>query len=202
MVSLKKTGHPAMYTMLIALLLTGIAPPAQAIDTAPRISDREIIESLAELKAGQKALWKSQEQGHEAINKRIDGLDQAINKRIDGLDQGINKRIDELRAELNFRFSTLFQLIIAILTMIGGLIGLVIWDRRTTVRPVKEQLERVEQTLDGVKQELDGVKQGLEHDLEPQHPGGSLPARLVQVLREYARGNGELATILRTFSLL
>lgn len=43
----------------ILLLLTSVlvAMPVAAVDVAPRISDREIIESLAELKAGQK-LWK------------------------------------------------------------------------------------------------------------------------------------------------
>lgn len=42
----------------ILLLLTSVlvAMPVAAVDIAPRISDREIIESLAELKAGQKAL--------------------------------------------------------------------------------------------------------------------------------------------------
>ena len=45
---------PTLILILSALLSTTV----QAIEVAPRITDREIIESLAELKAGQKAMDK------------------------------------------------------------------------------------------------------------------------------------------------
>ena len=201
MVSLKKIGPPAICAMLVVFLVAWVAPPAQAVDTAPRISDREIIESLAELKEGHKGLWK----GLEALNKRMDRLDQRMDRldqRMDGLDQRmdglrteIKQDIQNLRVEINSRFSTLYQLIIAMLTMIGGLIGFIVWDRRSTVQPVINQLE-------GVKQELEGVKLGLVRDLDLQHQGGPLLTRVVKALREYAQTNGEFATILRSASLL
>ncbi|MCD6256050.1 MAG: hypothetical protein J7J44_07250 [Deltaproteobacteria bacterium] len=54
---------------------------ASAVEKAPRITDKEIIERLTRL-----------EEGQRAINKRIDD---------------VNKRIDDLRAEMNNRFNTL-----------------------------------------------------------------------------------------------
>ncbi len=58
-----------LYVLVVCIAIFSVTP-AFAIVKADRITDREIIESLAELKAGQKAL-----------ERRIDGLD----KRIDGL---------------------------------------------------------------------------------------------------------------------
>ena len=216
MVGLKKIAHSTLYGVLIAFLLTWVATPVRAVEVAPRISDREIIESLAELKAGQKGI----NQRIDGLDKRIDGLD----KRIDGLRVELkqdnknlreelkkdNKDLQEeikknnkdlreelkqnsqiLRAEIDSKFSVLIQLFIAILAMICALIGFIIWDRRAAVQPIKQE-------LDGVKQELGGVKQ----ELDLQHQGGSLVARLVKVFREQARTDGELATILRSVSLL
>ena len=129
MASPKKIGQPTLCVVLFVFLLTGFAAPTHAVDVAPRISDREIIESLADLKAGQKVLAQ-----------RMDGLD----KRMDGLDRRIEAK-----------FSVLIQLFMAILAMIGALIGFILWDRRAIVQPVKEQLEGVKQVLDGVKRDLD-----------------------------------------------
>ena len=63
-----------------------------AVDVAPRISDREIVERLARLEEGQKTL-----------NKRIDDLRSEMNDRFAIVD----KRIDDLRSEMNGRFDTL-----------------------------------------------------------------------------------------------
>ena len=44
-----------MIKILLLLISVLAAMPVAAVDVAPRISDREIFESLAELKAGQNA---------------------------------------------------------------------------------------------------------------------------------------------------
>ena len=63
-----------------------------AVDVAPRISDREIVERLARLEEGQKTL-----------NKRIDDLRSEMNDRFAIVD----KRIDDLRSEMNGRFDAM-----------------------------------------------------------------------------------------------
>ncbi|MBW7941620.1 MAG: hypothetical protein H3C64_04295 [Candidatus Kuenenia stuttgartiensis] len=75
-----------------------------AVETAPRISDREIIESLAEIRGNLKRLDEKLDTVDKSLNKRIDDLDSNLNKRIDALDSKLNKRIDDLRTDINSRF--------------------------------------------------------------------------------------------------
>ena len=98
---------------------------AFAIEKIDRITDREIIEALAELKAGQRAL-----------EKRIDGVE----KRIDG----VEKRLDFLQATILGGFGILF-------TGMMALIGFVLWDRRTALAPAirkNRELEEREELLE------------------------------------------------------
>ena len=132
---------------------------AFAVEVAPRITDREIVEGLTELKAGQKYL----------------------NQRIDDLDKKLNQRISDLY-DINL---TMFAILAALIT---GLFGYIIWDRRTMMKPVQERLERLEKDI--------------ERDLELRNEHGSIPARLLNVLRELAKTDAKLAAVLRSFSLL
>jgi hypothetical protein len=66
-----------IFAGLMAILLVPVV--AAAVEKAPRITDREIVERLTRLEEGQKAL-----------NKRFDD---------------VNRRIDDLRAEMNGRIN-------------------------------------------------------------------------------------------------
>jgi hypothetical protein len=79
---------------LVAALL--FSSMAWAVEKAPRITDREIVERLTRLEDGQKAL-----------NKRIDDLDNKLNGRIDDLRAEMNGRFSDLRAEMNGKFNDL-----------------------------------------------------------------------------------------------
>ena len=127
---------------------------AFAVEVAPRITDREIVEALTELKAGQKHL-----------NQRIDDT---------------NQRISDLY-DINL---TMFAILAALIT---GLFGYIIWDRRTMMKPVQERLERLEKDI--------------ERDLDLRNEHGSIPARLLNALRELAKTDEKLAAVLRSFSL-
>jgi len=105
---------------------------AFAIEKIDRITDREIIEALAELKAGQRALEKR----IDGVEKRIDGVE----KRIDG----VEKRLDFLQATILGGFGILF-------TGMMALIGFVLWDRRTALAPAirkNRELEEREELLE------------------------------------------------------
>ena len=78
-----------------------------AVETSPRISDREIIESLAEIRGNLKRLDEKLDTVDKSLNKRIDDLDSNLNKRIDDLDSNLNKRIDDLDSNLNKRIDAL-----------------------------------------------------------------------------------------------
>ena len=90
---------------------------AWAYTTAPRISDREIIQSMTELKAGQKALNQRIDDvnlrindlenalraGQKVLNQRIDDL----NLRINDLDKKLDQRINDLDKKLDQRINDL-----------------------------------------------------------------------------------------------
>ena len=130
--------------LVLCVLVFGLASQAPAMQTSPRSSDREIIESLVEIKAGQRALQE--------------------------------------------RFDQLWSLILVLIGGIMALIGFVIWDRKTAMRPLEKR--------------LDALKADLRRDLEIQHQEGSRLTRLVKALREQAKTDAHLAEILRGLSLL
>ena len=130
-------------------IFNGLLQEAWAVDAAPKVTDREIIESLAELKAGQKSI----ERGLDAIEKRIDGVDKRIDgldKRIDGLDKrmdGLDQRMDRLEATMVAGFGLLF-------TSMIGLVGFVLWDRRTALAPAVRKNRELEEREDRVEKVL------------------------------------------------
>jgi len=165
---------------LLAIMLFVFPMASYAVEVAPRILDREIIESLAELKAGQVNL-----------NKRLDDLNRSIDKRFEQVDkrfEQIDKRFEDVNRRIDGLQNTMLALFGAILSLIVALFGFIIWDRRTILRPVVDRLERLEREVT--------------KDLDLLNEEGSRLTRLVKTLREHAKSDPKLAEILRTFSLL
>ncbi len=161
-----------IFSILIALLL----PPmwAVAVERAPRITDREIVERLTRLEEGQKALDKRFDSVNKRlddvnkrfddVNKRIDDLRAEMNGRIDGLRAEMNGRIDGLRAEMNGRFDTLermFGFFIAISMVILGFVLRMQWQ-------MQRRQTSMEATLDAHRDELVFLKNLIEKLLPPK----------------------------------
>ena len=97
---------------------TGIflAPvPGYAVGTSPRISDREIIESLVRLEEGVKA-----------------NREMILSLRTD-----MNSMRTEILGFMKWGFGLLF-------TGMLILVGFILWDRRSTLKPVKDELDELE----------------------------------------------------------
>ncbi len=107
------------------IVLTGAAP-LFAIETAPRISDREIIEALIEIKIEQKALKELMNERFEQVDKRFEQVD---------------KRFEQMFNLILSLFGSLMVLIIAVL-------GYSIWDRRTVTKKVSKRVDEIEEDLD------------------------------------------------------
>ena len=133
-----------------------------AVEVAPRISDREIIEKLTGLEAGQEALRSEMNQRFEAVDQRFEALES--------------------------QYDRIWNLILVVLAGIMGLIGFIIWDRKTASQPLEKKITELEANL--------------LRDLELRHEQGSLPTRLLHALRKLAENNPELSAILRSLSLL
>ncbi len=162
-----------VFVLIMTILL--LAPVmSRAVQVAPRITDREIVERLTRLEEGQKALNKRIDDLDKRLtgriddlNKRIDDLDKNLNKRIDDLDKKLNKRIDDLRAEMNGRFDTLqwmFGIFITISLVIMGFILRMQWQ-------MQKRQTSLESTLKAHEKEFAFLK-GLIEKLLP--PGGVL----------------------------
>ena len=163
--------------LIYALVVFFIPVSAQAVDVAPRISDREIIESLASLKQGQADSERSIDKRFDAVDKRFDDLNRNIDKRFDS----VNQRITDLQTTILGFSGAMFTLIIAIF-------GYIAWDRRTVMKPVQERLDKHEMLF--------------HKELDITHGAGSVLTRLVKALKELAKTDPKLAKVLRSFSLL
>ncbi|MBL4904192.1 MAG: hypothetical protein JKY62_16325 [Desulfocapsa sp.] len=151
-----------------------------AVEVAPRISDREIVEKLVILEVGQHALRSEMKTGQDALGKRIDD----INQRFDD----INQRFDDMNQRISNQQMTTLALFSAMIALILTLFAYIAWDRRTMIKPVVERLEHLENKLF--------------RELEMNHDKGSTINRLINALRELAKQDEKVATVLRNFSLL
>ena len=178
--------------ILLIFALHTFSTTTYAIKVAPRITDREIVEKLSRLEAGQAALNQRISDVNNQLNQRINDLDKKLNQRINDLDKKLNQRIDDLDKKLNQRIDDLFTLTLSLsgimATLIAGLFGYIVWDRRTMMKPIQEKVEQLEKDFN--------------RELDLHHEHGSLPARLIKALRELARTDEKLAAVLRSFSLL
>ena len=100
-----------------------------AVDVSPRISDREIIEKLAVLEAGQEALRSEMKYGQEALRSEMKYGQESL-----------GKRMDDMNATMLTLFSTMVALILALFAYIA-------WDRRTMLKPVVDRLDNLERDV-------------------------------------------------------
>jgi len=166
---------PALALAIFSLLLA--APRVHAVEVAPRISDREIIEALAQLREGQKAL-----------NDKIDAQSALMDQRFEAVDQRF-EAVDQRFEQLDKRLDDLWSLMLVMLAgSIFGLIGFVVWDRKTALKPLEQRMARLEQELHA--------------ELQAHHGEDSELQRLLKALRAFAAEDERLAKVLRQFCLL
>ncbi|MBF0428353.1 MAG: hypothetical protein HQL94_05475 [Magnetococcales bacterium] len=201
-------------SILILFILYHSAFPAFALEVAPRLTDREIIESLTELKQGQKNLEKHMDDMQQNLSKRIEEVNLSLNKRIDEVNlnlnkridemyqnldkridegnQNLNKRLDELRMDFNKRMDNNHQTMLAmfgtLITLIVTLFGYIAWDRRTMIKPLQEKLNTIENQQIQLTQDTKNAKDHLHS--------------LLEALRALAREDEKLASVMRSFALL
>ena len=95
----------------------------------------------------------------EATNARIDVINtkiDATNTRIEALDKSVDKRLD-------FMQSLLIIIIPLIITSVIGIVGFVLWDRQTTIKPIQEETKK---ELDKLKAKEEKLEERLETALK------------------------------------
>lgn len=150
---------PRILTLLAVLLLLLPASLA-AVETAPRISDREIIEGLAALNTKYAELKGELQTVKAEMRTEFKAVRTEIRQ--------LEKRFDQL-------FDLILTLFGSLILLITALFAYIAWDRRAVVKPL-------EQKLDAVKDKLTRLDQDLQRDLDLASPEGSKLTRLIQVL--------------------
>ena len=169
--------------LIVFCILFNFPATTFAVEVAPRISDREIVEKLVTLEAGQAALRSEMKAGHAALGKRMDDM----NQRIGDMNQSMNQRIADMNQRISSQQTTMLALFSAMVALILALFAYIAWDRRTMIRPVVERLEHLENELF--------------RELDMSHNKGSAITRLINAMRELAKQDEKVATVLRNFSL-
>ena len=172
---MKKHLFRLFFTALFSVLIH--ADVALAVEVAPRISDREIIERLTRLEEGQQSMRREMEQRFQAMEQRMEAMQKQTEQRF----LSVEKRMDA-------QWSLTLALIMAII----GLVGFVVWDRKTALKPLERRFGR--------------IADELERDLGVPSPEGSRLTRLIAALREIApddpRLSERMGEALRRHSLL
>jgi len=92
------------------------------METAPHISDREIVERLTRLEEGQGALREEVKQLREDMNKQFDRADAQFDRIV----------------------NIMLGILGAFAAMCGSTIWFALWDRRTMIRPFEDKVKKIE----------------------------------------------------------
>ncbi|MCL4728364.1 MAG: hypothetical protein KJZ66_13780 [Candidatus Kuenenia stuttgartiensis] len=96
-----------------------------AIETAPHISDREIVERLTRLEEGQSAFREEVKQLREDMNKQFDRIDKQFDRLV----------------------HIMLGIFGAFAALCGGTIWFALWDRRTMIRPFEDKVKKIEDDI-------------------------------------------------------
>ena len=120
-----------MTMVLLVICMASFFAPVSgyAVETAPRISDREIIESLIRLEEGVKA-------NREMILALRKDMGSMRNE-MGSMRNEMHSMRTEIPGFMKWGFGLLF-------TGMLILVGFILWDRRSTLKPVKDELDELE----------------------------------------------------------
>ena len=129
--------------VVTVLLLPGLV---WAVETAPALTDREIVERLTRLEVGQTALRAEVGQLREDMNRQT---------------QQLRAEMGQLREDMNLQFTRQFRLTVALLSafaaLVAAIIGFALWDRRTMLRPFERTVRTLEDDLTTNRQRVEAL---------------------------------------------
>jgi len=127
-----------------------------AVETAPRISDREIVERLTRVETEIQAV-------HESIKQ-------------------LREENRQLRTDMNAQFDRISNHMDVLLGVFAALtaatIGFAVWDRRTMTRPFETKIKSIEASLAGNTERLHAL-------LEALRAAGKTDPNTAEVLRKF-----------------
>ena len=160
------------------LFLTLLSPTAaQAIESVPPLSDREVIERLTRLEAGQDHLAAKIDANTAAIAQ----LREDMGTQITRLREDMNAQFGRIEAQFDRLHNLMLGILGAFAALVVATIGFALWDRRTMLRPVEDRVKAIE------------AEQARDHERLDS---------LLEVFRSLGRGDERVAEMLRQSRLL
>ena len=148
------------YIFLLLIFITALSA---------NTTNEEILKKLDQIQHNQELIKQEMKLRFEAIDKRFEAIDkrfdmmnetfnkrfemmnenfnkrfEAIDKRFEMMNENMNKRfeaVDKRFEDMNQRFETLTNFMMALTAGIFGLIGFMMWDRRTIIEKAKKEME-------------------------------------------------------------
>ena len=176
--------------------VVGLPIAAGAVTPAPALTDREIAERLTRLETrldeGLTGLREEMAQMRADMQEQNRQLREEVSQmRADRQEQNRQLRADmqeqgrQLRTDMNSRFEEqgrmLLGIVAAFTAIVAVNIGLVVWDRRTSVRPLEDKVS------------------GLAEEVSESR---SQVSTLLEALRALGQQNQTVAAVLKRFNLL
>ena len=158
----------------LLLLMPLLISPALAVEIAPRISDKEIVERLTRVEEGIKAIQQQIDDTNKRIddtNKRIDDLNESTHRQINDLKESTRQQINDLKESTNKRFDILqwmLGLFITVALSIMGIIGRILWLHQKKLTQIETSLEAQKEEISFLKTLIEKLQTLIEKLLPPR----------------------------------
>ncbi len=127
-------------------------------------TEKLILQEIKEIKQEIKEIKQEQQNFRVEVEKRLTAVETRF--------EGVNQRFDEMGK----RIEILLYVMIAILTGVFGLIGFVVWDRQVSLKPIKEDNQKIRQEIEEVKEKEKRLETALKSI-------ASIDARFQEILK-------------------
>jgi len=129
--------------LLFVFALIAVSLHAQQKEVPFTLADRD---RLIKLEVEVSALNSRVDQLNKSLNGRIDELGKTMNGHIDEVNKNLSDRIDNVNIRIDRLEDTFTRLFMwgfgMMLTAIFGLFGFILYDRRTTIAPVRREHDK------------------------------------------------------------
>lgn len=152
-----------------------------AVERAPRITDREMVERLTRLEEGQRRIEESLRAEIRANAEAIKQFREDINTQIRQLREDLNAQFDRIDSQFDRLVRIMLGILAAFAALVATTVGFAVWDRRTMIRPFESKVREIEEEISQSRQRLHS---------------------LLEALRTLGQSDDKVAEVLRRFNLL
>ncbi|SLM31356.1 conserved exported hypothetical protein [Desulfamplus magnetovallimortis] len=217
-----------LYFMILVFLHFLLPLLTFAVETAPRISDREITEKLARLEAGQDALRSEMKSSNEALSSRISDLRDEMKSSNEALSSRMSDLRDEMKSSNEALRSEMKSINEALRSEMKSSNEALRSEMKLSNEALNSRLDDSYNTMlvffgsivtlivalfayiawdrrtmvKPLSDQLNLLEREVHDDLDLDHSDGSLLRRQLQALRQFAGKNPEFAEIMRGLALL